>query len=196
MPDTKELHLSFFQNCDTFNVFVEEPKILSKRCPLLNRHVLSIRKSQCLHIWWKKISGFANVRCVRTLFCSKPFHIEHFSYIFWQEKASSASQFYLTGTNGVYQKNYSATVRRTEFFFIIDGADRFAGEVSRLFVETKAKKGWDLKGKLVGLLTHGTRNHLYLLILTDRHETGANHIITTLNQFINNQVMMHPLPKT
>lgn len=77
---------------------------------------------------------------------------------------------------------------------IVDGTDKSAFGFSHFITSTEDGKGYSLK--VWGVLDHCMFKHtLYLFILREEFETGANHIIEAIYRFINSTITRRNLPK-
>lgn len=78
---------------------------------------------------------------------------------------------------------------------ILDGTDQCAFGIPYFTNYTKNRRGHGLKVKLVSVLYHAKQNFLHLFTMTQKQETGANHIIEAIHRFINRRRIVGQLPR-
>ena len=67
---------------------------------------------------------------------------------------------------------------------IVDGADQSAFGMPHFANNTKNMRGEKMKVRVIGLKEHLSYLHIMLFLLTEEHETGANHVIECPHRFL------------
>lgn len=94
-----------------------------------------------------------------------------------------------------YKKRDNAVIHPEDCCsIIVPGADQSAFGLPHFVTKRKVENGHALKVKLIGVLEHRRHNQLYLFTMTEQHETGANHIIEAIHQFIHHKSKASTLP--
>ena len=79
---------------------------------------------------------------------------------------------------------------------VVDGADQSAYGLPHFVFNTKNMRGMKLKVRVIGLKEHLAVPSVTLFLLTEEHETGANHVIEAIHRFLTEKRRRGPLPKT
>lgn len=81
-------------------------------------------------------------------------------------------------------------------FITIQGADQSVFGVPHFVTTSKDMKWRVMRAKLTGVQQHPEPSRLHLLTITEEHETGASHIVKSLDGFQSDQVSNCALPPT
>lgn len=65
---------------------------------------------------------------------------------------------------------------------IVDGTDQKGHGLPQFVFNTKMDKGYKIKLKCIGVLEHGLLKHLSLFTMTDKFESGANHVLEAIHR--------------
>ncbi len=194
MPDCAETHLPYHKKKD---VYIEHREAFEKEnsSSIL---LFPVSQSTSHDIKVRKVHRFR--KCTDCEFCRSEFekHALNESII----KSVRADRLrhiqFVTKERAEYAKYRNRAVREpTEVCsIIIDGADQAAYGLPHFIYGTKNLRGDAMKVRLIGIKEHLASPNVLLFLMTEEHETGANHIVEALHRFLTGKAQTGALPPT
>ncbi len=201
MPDSTEIHLPYHVKADVYKMFMEDV-----RRPENALHSRTVSASYFYAVWKEGAPEVKTRKLHRFTKCSDcEFYRAELARAGLDlnkcdllKKAKAAHIKHVMQERLEYASKRDRARRNPEKYcsFIVDGADQSAYGLPHLIYNTKSMRGERLKVRLIGLKEHLPIPNIFLYMLTEEFETGANHVIEVVHRFLTEKSEKGQIPPT
>lgn len=196
MPNSKELHLPFYDKQEVYKLFCPQYKAIEKKKPPTLAYFYRVWKESVPHIKIRRVTKFTLCGTCESYKVELRNGVTNATRMSEIQNARKAHYDLVATERQAYKINQdNAKLNPSEYMsLVLDGADQSAFGLPHFVTITKDTKGHCIKVKLIGILEHGPQNRAALYTMTENFETGANHVIECLHRYLNKRNDQAGLP--